>query len=655
MVIRRLSYQVREIVYEIIIVKRQIINKLKITSLTPFMFAFMLKANTGRGRDICTTKIEIAFEEICFLYPKRIRKLFASLDLDRKGLEMVKTAVKQNDWSSACEALIAYYREGKTAPWLRRHAVESSVAIDPWIEPILKDTFTFQLVTGKIPRCQNGLLDWAHKGPKNDKEWAWFLNRHYHLLDLFAAYQKTGNLSYIRCINNHITDWIISSPSKTSPKTWAQWRGLETAYRIVHWAPLFYGLQQAEEFSLATRILMLSSILDHAYYLRHFDSWGANWVSREMNALATAALCWPEFKNSKQWLDYAIARMLHAINEQVYPDGVHKELTSHYHWITLRDFQNLANLLEISGSSVSAAFKVSLEQMWNYLAYSMRPDGHSVLNNDSDRQYNRLLVSKAALSYQRADWTYIATNGKAGQKPEGEPSTVFPWAGQVVMRSGWDAEAHWAFFDVGPLGINYHIHNDKLHLSIAAYGRDLLVDSGRYSYVRDKFWKYFRGSSSHNVILIDGKGQKGDVKEWHQPMTGNYAIEPSFDFARSTFDRGFIGLKGKASHSRAIVYLRGRYWIVVDRIGTDHFRKIESLWHFHPDCTVVVEGESVSSIDSGVGNLRIIPVSNLSWEVQIIQGQEDPIQGWWSREYNHKVPNPTAVYSTDIEESAIFA
>lgn len=73
---------------------------------------------------------------------------------------------------------------------------------------------------------------------------------------------------------------------------------------------------------------------------------------------------------------------------------------------------------------MSAAFKASLEQMWNYLAYSMRPDDYSVLNNDSDRDYTQPFVNKAAAAYQRANW--VSSNGKFGQKPERDTSRAFP-------------------------------------------------------------------------------------------------------------------------------------------------------------------------------------------------------------------------------------
>ncbi|MGB7415581.1 MAG: hypothetical protein WA902_15345, partial [Thermosynechococcaceae cyanobacterium] len=82
---------------------------------------------------------------------------------------------------------------------------------------------------------------------------------------------------------------------------------------------------------------------------------------------------------------------------------------------------------------------------------------------------------------------------------------------------------------------------------------------------------------------------------------------------------------------------------------------IEPLWHFHPDCQVILEGDSATSVDPELGNLRIIPCSGHPWSVRLVQGQEDPVQGWWSGTYNQKRPSPTAVYAAEIQKSAIFA
>jgi hypothetical protein len=62
------------------------------------------------------------------------------------------------------------------------------------------------------------------------------------------------------------------------------------------------------------------------------------------------------------------------------------------------------------------------------------------------------------------------------------------------------------------------------------------------------------------------------------------------------------------------------------------------------------------SDNTGEGNLRIVPVGEPSWEIEIVQGKEEPfIQGWYSAEYGKKVPNPTAVYTQTVENPTTFA
>lgn len=638
--------------FDVIIVQR-ILNKVKRVLFTPLVLTMLLEIQLHQENKALLAQAELSLVALCRLYPRRIRSLFGQLDLEQPGLEPVKMAVAKRDWVSACEALVSHYQT-KT-PTSQFHFLQeqgdSLTNLHP--EKILDDTFTFQQRTAQVPRQADGNLNWSYQGHADDREWAWFLNRHYHLLTLLAAYQQTHNKIYIRCIDRHLQDWITSSWSK--PKQWwAQWRGREVALRVIHWVPLFYGSDASAKLSPAVQILMLSSLLDHARYLRRLHAWGANWLCREMSGLATVALCWPEFKSASQWLTYANDHLLTEINQQIYPDGVHKELTSHYHRIALQDFQRFADLLRVTGAKVPPILEHHLERMWNYLAYSLRPSGYSPLNNDSDRECNCALIQKAAIQYQRPDWLYIATNGQHGELPAGSASAFFPWAGQAILRSGWDRLAHWAFFDAGPLGINYHVHRDKLHLSVSAYGRDLLVDSGRYRYVRDQFWSYFRESASHNVILVDGKGQRRGQQEWQQPES-TALITPTYDFVQGTFDSGFVGVSGKVIHSRALLYVRGKYWVVVDQIESDRPHLIQPLWHFHPDCTVTIEQESVVSVDPGQGNLRIVSASPLPWRIELVSGQTDPVQGWWSREYNHIVPNTTAIYTTEITTSTTFA
>lgn len=595
-------------------------------------------------------------EAVCEGYPERVKRLFAALDLERPGLESVKTAVAAEDWPAACTALLEYYRTAKTSGWLRKPPATPGTDRVPAADTILDGTFSANGVSAKVPRRPDGGPEWAYNGPNDDREWGWGLNRHHWVGGLLGAYQSTGNPVYVQGFERLMRDWITSNPYPGEKNSTPQWRGLEVFSRVAGaWPGSFFALQDVPEFTPATRILMLSSIPDHAHYGRHFHAGRGNWITMELLGLATAAICWPEFKEAGAWFDYATTRLLPEMAEQVYADGVQKELTSHYHRVALRSFERFMNLARRAGRDVPAGFRDGIERMYNYLAYAMRPTGYGPLNNDSNLDFTRREVLARVDIFDRPDWAYIATNGQEGEPPEGPPSVVFPWAGQVIMRSGWDADAHWAFFDVGPLGIG-HWHYDKLHLSVAAFGRDILVDAGRYTYKGGDWRRYFVGSRSHNVILIDGAEQQAYARQATEPLAGTFAITPESDVASGVYDGGYSGLEGTVTHTRTVLYCRGTYWVVVDRIATDRPRTIQPLWHFHPDCTVAVEGTSVVSVDEDKGNVRIAPASTLAWDVTIVQGQTDPhIQGWWSREYNSKEPSPCAVYAAPIDAGATFA
>jgi hypothetical protein len=330
-----------------------------------------------------------------------------------------------------------------------------------------------------------------------------------------------------------------------------------------------------------------------------------------------------------------------------------------YHLVALWNLEEFARTYRYSGQEMPREYTAGLERMWNYTASVMRPNGTGPLNNDSDLYQYRPDVLKAAEQYNRPDWRFIATNGAEGTRPEGLPSVMFPWAGQLVMRDGYGADAQWAFFDIGPWGTG-HQHNDHLHLSVTAGGRDLLVDSGRFAYggqTAAKFGPGYKGhSAGHNVILVDGCGQQPGPLRTEQPLAaGDWRITPEFDFARGSFEQ-FEGLEGQLRHTRALVYVRGFCWVVVDRIETDRPRRLEALWHWHPRCTVTVQGRQTESTDPDTGNLRIAPLGDVDWQVALVKGQDTPrVQGWYSPEYNHFEPSPAAVYSAQVSGSTAFA
>lgn len=626
--------------------------------LVPLLFSLFFVLAATSDADAQAGQKMSAVDDVYARYPERVDAFLSSLDLDRPGLESVMKSLNQNKPVEACKALLDYFRSAETARHLRRAQPAPTRRTNTEADSILQGIFTFYDLPAKVPNSTNGQLDWTYKGPDDDIEWAWGLNRHGHLITLLESYFDTGNPVYAMTINDHIQDWVVASvPYPGVKSNTAQWRGLEVALRAKVWVRVFFGLLGSDHLSPATQILMLSSLPDHTHYMRNFHAPSGNWLTMEMSGLAMVATAWPEFKESAQWVSYAKRNMLEGLKDQVYPDGVQKELTSHYHQVAWYNFDHFRQICEEAGEELPVEYGKELEKMLHYVAVTMRPTGYGILNNDSDNRYNRDHILETAAAMNREDWLFIASNGKKGTRPEGPPSVVFPWAGQLVMRSGYDKEAQWAFFDIGPWGTG-HQHDDKLHLSVTAYGRDLLVDAGRFAYrgaMADKFRKYATGSSSHNVLLIDGAGQEAGPRVTTSALPADhYRLTDEFDYASGNFDR-FWKVPGETSHTRAIFYVRGKFWVVVDRVQTDRPRKIEALWHWHPDCKVVVSESIVTSTDNVHGNLNIIPVGRTEWEVSHVKGQEHPEpQGWYSEKYNKAEPSPATIYSTNIKSSETF-
>lgn len=645
--------------------------------------AEILKTGNHGGNQIKWQDIKTV-EDLWETYPEIMRQLFTSLDYKTDRLKPVEVALNSADTVAAGYALIEYYRNAETAEWLRNMNYDEFGKEDRNLaNQILNDAYSKEGVTGEIPILDHGGWDWTYTGPENDAEFGYNINRHRFVLPLLRGWYVTDNSKYAEKFDQIIRDWIIHNPlpdeddliwevhriNNSTELDWRDigevvWRDLDTGIRLGEsWLEAFFGFQEADSFSPAARIMMLHSIIIQADYLQNYHKNSHNWTTMEMNGLGLAGISFPEIKKSDEWASYALEVMEKEINGQVYPDGVQLEISTKTQWVALSRFELLVENFRRVGRKVSEGYLDQIEKMYNYIAYSMRPDGHQPLNNDSDREDVRERILKAAETYDRSDWIYIATNGEKGTKPEGLATTVFPWGGMHIMRNNWTKMGHWGFFHTGPYGIG-HQHRDLLHLSIHAYGRDLIVDGGRFTHENyfsfdPSVWRgYFRGSFSHNVILVDGAGQNaGPFYVDKQLKEGvDYVNTQEFDYAKDTFSSGFMDVDGDIDHTRAVMYVKDKYWVVVDHVATDRSRMIETLWHYAPDVNAVIEENQILSDDAGMGNLRIVPAGNVNWDVEIIKGQTEPYyQGWYSETYGKKEPNPTAIYSTRIESDTVFA
>ena len=645
------------------------------------------------------------------------------VNLTYPGLAAVAAAAAAGDLPAACDALSAYYAASNTSAWLRRPqpAPSSRRVGGPTDDVVFKDVYAEGgLGSGRVPRNADGGLDWQFRGPRNDKEYENVLNRHATFVSALDAWSATGNAEYSAWLDRTVTDWAVHNPcpgaglSHAVPQcfpvgdggapacAWgpaslpatqrcvtsyaeSPWRLLEQGVRMQQpWPAVFFGLQGAANFSASARALSVLVAGEHLASLLAAGTEGvSNWAITQNYGLLATALSFPELSGAAAARDAALAALLSLLHSGVYPDGVETEQASGYDWDTALAFFSSLQLLQTAGAAAPPpAFKAATEQMFSYGAYVADALGCLPRNGDSD-VCGRGYSDAAAAYFNRSDWTYLASNGARGAIPPSNassgPSSVFPWAGQVAMRSGFGAGATWAWFDAGPYGSSVHGHRDKLALNLHARGAMLLVDSGRFAYSGNDLSAtlhvaYARNASAHNTLTIGGCDQRAEPAVATAPLpAGAVVLSPAFDAACASmalYDTACLA--GAAEHSRGVRLERGAgaggdaredgdFLLVVDVVQSDVARSVEARWHTHPNASVVEV--NATSLVARVGGAQwsgqplpaqacVVPASGgTGWAgVATARGAlpPAPYAGWFSSSYDDASPATALEYRGSV-------
>ena len=527
--------------------------------------------------------------------------------------------------------------------------------------------------SGVKPRIRPGnMIDWS-ANPTANREWLLMLHRHAWWALWGAAYDVTQDEKYAEAFVAQITDWIGRNrmPPRKSEHH-APWRLMECGLRLrLSWIPAFGCFYRSPAFTDEARLLVLRSIYDHCNFLKNFFT-NRNHLVRESNGLVAAAVTFPEFRDAETWLTEGIARLDRELQAQVNEDGSHIEMSTGYQWLAIDEFEVTRNLLEpISRTLPSADLDRTLERMYDFLAAVMRPDRCFPQFNDGFILWGADRLASASRDLDRKDLEYVATCGASGQRPA-FTSQSFPNAGVHIMRSGWGANSRYLAFDTGPYG-GPHGHEDKLSFELCAFGSPFIVDPGSYTYQPDDPYRnYFVGSQGHNTVLVDGASQ---VRRWNdshmQPETddrtyGEWISEENFDWACGTYDEGYAEFSLRrlrkrqavhsAKHTRQVLFVRPDYWVVVDELESELPHDYSALFHLAPDIDVIQHGMSDAILQSKrtSAKLMVSAISTGHLEGQVINGQESPIQGWYSEDHHKKQPATTLEFTTANARSALL-
>lgn len=480
--------------------------------------------------------------------------------------------------------------------------------------------------------------DWMGAALPGDEEWRIEWTKFYYGLDLAHAFGETRDERFRRAWEALVASFADSVPvGLDSPDV--------AARRVQNW---IYAWQRFGDVSDCIADALLARLREEILHVRNNLTEGAwrNHRTLELYALMVAALAFPEDLDADGGLlELAVTELHRSLLDGTRADGVHRESSTHYHLIVLRSFLGARENARRFGVEMPAGYDERLARACEFAMHCHRPDGPASALSDADSERYGELLELAGALLDRPDATWVASRGRSGAPPR-RRNASFPDSGYFTQRSGWGEggtafeDERYLIFDCGPIGDGGHGHYDLLSVEIAAGGRPLVVDPGRFTYSENagNLRHWFKGTAAHNTICVDGLDQtpyrrgrpRGPVGEGRLM---DRASAPGLDVLRG---RAWSPCYD-AVHTRTVVFVAGEYWLIEDVLRAERPHRYDLRFHLSSEArgATSVEAKTEATVVRAPGlTLALDPALAVSLE-----------PGWVAPMYGvkHEAPVVSAV------------
>jgi hypothetical protein len=488
------------------------------------------------------------------------------------------------------------------------------------------------IAAGRVPLFSSQELqvstppDWNAQRDPGDIKPLWELNRHLHLVRLAQAWAMTGEEQWRASLFVQLHSWLEQCPPARGPN----WKsGLELGIRLINWSLLWQLLQG--DVDVALHAPWLASVRTHCTLIaarlsRHSSA--NNHLIGELAGLYVASCTWPCWPESAGWRALAQRELEHEAGIQFSAEGVHREQAFAYQQFCC-EFLVLAGMLgHACGQPFSPAFQARVRR-----ALAAIRDLEDVGQNVGDADDGRVCLLAP-------NWLQHLYPGTALPVAESAPAWSFPDAGYFLFGTKGRVQGMVDCGPLGYLGIAAHGHADALALTLHVGGAPCLVDSGTFDYWGDQRWRaYFRGTSAHNTLRIDGLDQSvsGGRFLWLRKARTRVERAPTSpaQFCMAASHDGYARLPDPARHLREVTFDEDSATLLVkDSVCAKQNHRSEIFWHVAPGLEVTLAGQCATVHASGY--TLVLEASR--GMLDLVRGADHPPLGWYSRAYKVKEP-----------------
>ena len=422
--------------------------------------------------------------------------------------------------------------------------------------------------------------DWLSGDLPADEEWRIDWWKFGYGLDLAHAYASTGDERFKATWSSLVDSFVRRVPVGRDSTEVA-------ARRIQNW---IYAWTMFDELPAELERRLFERIAAETLYVRDNLTPARNHRTLELYALFLVALAFPSLDRRRVLLEFAVQELHETLLVDFRPDGVHCEASTHYHVLALRSLFAARENARRFELDLPAGFDDLLGRACEFALHCHRPDGVISALSDGDNGSFLRLLELAADLLDRDDFRWVASAGSRGTPPSTR-NADFPDGGYYFQRSGWGENEpfrseRFLVLDCGPLGDGGHGHYDLLSVEIAAGGSPLVVDPGRYTYSEEppNFRRWFKGTAAHNTVCVD----RLDQTPYRLGRPKGSVAEGRFLQRKTTQDVDMLVARAvspvyDALHTRRVVFVRGEYWLIEDRIEAASPHRLDLRFHLSPN------------------------------------------------------------------------